>query len=218
MSSEAIKLEHITKVYKLYNRNRDRLKDSLGLTKKKCYTEHFALRDVSMEIHQGETVGIIGVNGSGKSTILKIITGVLSPTSGTMEINGRISALLELGAGFNMEYSGIENVYLNGSMIGFYALIYMYIGFCNGFLYKIFFDEDVKVPMVLVAGSDIAYGVLVYGLQFMLRGRLDFFSYLQHIILPEMVYTVLLTAVLYRPLYRLNRWLTENEWEGPKLP
>ena len=105
-----------------------------------------------------------------------------------------------------------------GSMIGFYALIYMYIGFCNGFLYKIFFDEDVKVPMVLVAGSDIAYGVLVYGLQFMLRGRLDFFSYLQHIILPEMVYTVLLTAVLYRPLYRLNRWLTENEWEGPKLP
>ena len=119
MSSEAIKLEHITKVYKLYNRNRDRLKDSLGLTKKKCCTEHFALRDVSMEIHQGETVGIIGVNGSGKSTILKIITGVLSPTSGTMEINGRISALLELGAGFNMEYTGLENVYLNGTMLGF---------------------------------------------------------------------------------------------------
>ena len=103
-------------------------------------------------------------------------------------------------------------------MIGFYALIYMYIGFGNGFLYKIFFDEDVKVPMVLVAVSDIAYGVLVYGLQFMMRGRLDFLSYLQHIILPEMVYTVLLTAVLYRPLYRLNHWLTENEWEGPKLP
>ena len=83
------------------------------------------------------------------------------------------------------------------------------------FCIKSFLIEDVKVPMVLVAGSDIAYGVLVYGLQFMLRGRLDFFSYLQHIILPEMVYTVLLTAVLYRPLYRLNRWLTENEWEGP---
>ena len=106
-------------MYKLYNRPLDRLKDSLGLTKKKCYTEHYALRDVSMEIHQGETVGIIGVNGSGKSTILKIITGVLSATSGTMEINGRISALLELGAGFNMEYSGLENVYLNGTMIGF---------------------------------------------------------------------------------------------------
>ena len=119
MSSEAIKLEHITKIYKLYGRNRDRLKDSLGLTKKKCYTEHYALRDVSMELHQGETVGIIGVNGSGKSTILKIITGVLSATSGTMEINGRISALLELGAGFNMEYTGLENVYLNGTMLGF---------------------------------------------------------------------------------------------------
>ena len=119
MSSEAIKLEHITKVYKLYNRNRDRLKDSLGLTKKKCYTEHFALKDVSMEIHQGETVGIIGTNGSDKSTILKIITGVLNPTGGSVHVNGRISALLELGAGFNMEYNGIENIYLNGTMIGF---------------------------------------------------------------------------------------------------
>ena len=205
-------------MYKLYDNPMDRLKESLGLSKKKKYKEHFALDHVSFQVNKGETVGIIGTNGSGKSTILKIITGVLSPTGGNVTVNGRISALLELGAGFNMEYSGIENVYLNGSMIGFYALIYMYIGFCNGFLYKIFFDEDVKVPMVLVAGSDIAYGVLVYGLQFMLRGRLDFSSYLQHIILPEMVYTVLLTAVLYRPLYRLNRWLTENEWEGPKLP
>ena len=119
MGGEAIKLEHITKIYKLYNRNRDRLKDSLGLTKKKCYTEHYALRDVSMEVREGEMVGIIGVNGSGKSTILKIITGVLSPSGGTMQINGRISALLELGAGFNMEYTGLENVYLNGTMMGF---------------------------------------------------------------------------------------------------
>ena len=119
MGGEAIKLEHITKVYKLYNRNRDRLKDSLGLTRKKCYTEHYALRDVSMEVQEGEMVGIIGVNGSGKSTILKIITGVLSPSGGTMQINGRISALLELGAGFNMEYTGLENVYLTGTMMGF---------------------------------------------------------------------------------------------------
>ena len=119
MGGEAIKLEHITKVYKLYNRNRDRLKDSLGLTRKKCYTEHYALRDVSMEVQEGEMVGIIGVNGSGKSTILKIITGVLSPSGGTMQINGRISALLELGAGFNMDYTGIENVYMNGTMMGF---------------------------------------------------------------------------------------------------
>ncbi|MBS6396891.1 MAG: ABC transporter ATP-binding protein [Clostridiales bacterium] len=119
MGGIAIKLENITKVYKLYNRNRDRLKDSLGLTRQKCYSEHYALRDVSMEVREGEMVGIIGVNGSGKSTILKIITGVLNPTGGTMEINGRISALLELGAGFNQEYSGLENVYLNGTMMGF---------------------------------------------------------------------------------------------------
>jgi len=119
MDGEAIKLEHITKIYKLYARNRDRLKDSLGLTKKKCYKEHYALRDVSLTVQKGETVGIIGVNGSGKSTILKIITGVLSPSAGEIKIQGRISALLELGAGFNMEYTGLENVYLNGTMMGF---------------------------------------------------------------------------------------------------
>ena len=119
MDREAIRLEHITKIYKLYNRNRDRLKDALGLTRKKCYSEHYALKDVSMTIRQGETVGIIGVNGSGKSTILKIITGVLGTTDGKMKIEGRISALLELGAGFNMEYTGLENVYLNGTMLGF---------------------------------------------------------------------------------------------------
>ncbi len=115
----AIKVEHLDKMYKLYDHQRDRLRDSLGLTRKKLYHEHFALRDVSMDVKQGETVGIIGTNGSGKSTILKIITGVLSPTSGNVEINGRISALLELGAGFNMEFTGIENIYLNGTMIGF---------------------------------------------------------------------------------------------------
>ena len=89
------------------------------MSKKKKYKEHFALDHVSFQVNKGETVGIIGTNGSGKSTILKIITGVLSPTGGNVTVNGRISALLELGAGFNMEYSGIENVYLNGSMIGF---------------------------------------------------------------------------------------------------
>ncbi|MCR5527188.1 MAG: ABC transporter ATP-binding protein [Lachnospiraceae bacterium] len=119
MSDCAIKVENLDKVYKLYDHRRDRLMDALGLTKKKVYHEHYALKDVSMEVHKGETVGIIGTNGSGKSTILKIITGVLSPTAGNVEINGRISALLELGAGFNMEFTGIENIYLNGTMIGF---------------------------------------------------------------------------------------------------
>ena len=86
-------------MYKLYNRPLDRLKDSLGLSRKKLYKEHYALKDVSFDIGEGECVGIIGTNGSGKSTILKIITGVLAPTAGTVTVNGRISALLELGAG-----------------------------------------------------------------------------------------------------------------------
>ena len=119
MSDTAIKITNLTKIYKLYARNRDRLKDSLGLSKKAAYKEHYALKNVDMEVKTGESVGIIGVNGSGKSTILKIITGVLNPTSGDVQINGRISALLELGAGFNMEYTGLENVYLNGTMMGF---------------------------------------------------------------------------------------------------
>ncbi|MCD7868736.1 MAG: ABC transporter ATP-binding protein [Clostridiales bacterium] len=119
MSEAAITVDHISKMYKLYDNPMDRLKESLGLSRKKRYREHFALDQVSFQVNQGETVGIIGTNGSGKSTILKIITGVLNPTSGNLSVNGRISALLELGAGFNMEYSGLENVYLNGTMIGF---------------------------------------------------------------------------------------------------
>ncbi|MCD7955380.1 MAG: ABC transporter ATP-binding protein [Lachnospiraceae bacterium] len=106
-------------MYKLYDRPSDRLKDSLGLSRKKCYQEHYALTDISFSVKKGETIGIIGTNGAGKSTILKIITGVLNPTGGTVTVDGRISALLELGAGFNMEYSGIENVHLNGTMMGF---------------------------------------------------------------------------------------------------
>lgn len=106
-------------MYKLYDKPSDRLKEALGLSRKKRYREHYALNDVNFDIEEGECVGIIGVNGSGKSTILKIITGVLNPTEGEVKVNGRISALLELGAGFNMEYSGLENVYLNGTMIGF---------------------------------------------------------------------------------------------------
>ena len=114
----AITVKDLKKVYKLYDKPSDRFKEAFGLTRKKA-KEHYALNGVSLEILQGETVGIIGTNGSGKSTILKIITGVLSPTSGEVNVSGRISALLELGAGFNMEYNGIENVYLNGTMMGF---------------------------------------------------------------------------------------------------
>lgn len=115
----AIQVEGVSKLYKLYDKPSDRLKEALGLTKKKLYREHYALHDINITVHKGECVGIIGTNGAGKSTILKIITGVLNPTEGNVTVNGRISALLELGAGFNMEYTGIENVYINGTMCGF---------------------------------------------------------------------------------------------------
>lgn len=115
----AIRVKDLDKIYKLYDKPSDRMKEALGFSKKKKYKEHHALNKVNLTIHQGETVGIIGTNGSGKSTILKIITGVLNPSAGEVTVNGRISALLELGAGFNMEYNGIENIYLNGTMIGF---------------------------------------------------------------------------------------------------
>jgi len=115
----AIEVKNLTKIYKLYDKPMDRLKDSLGLAKKGTFKEHKALNNVSLSVKKGETVGIIGTNGSGKSTILKIITGVLSPTEGEVNVDGHISALLELGAGFNMEYNGIDNIYLNGMMIGF---------------------------------------------------------------------------------------------------
>lgn len=116
----AIKVNHVTKRYRLYEKNGDRVKDALGLSKnKQLYKDLYALKDLSFDVKKGEAVGIIGVNGAGKSTILKIVTGVLHPTEGNVEINGRISALLELGAGFNSDYTGLQNVYLNGTMMGF---------------------------------------------------------------------------------------------------
>ncbi len=114
-----IRVRDLNKIYKLYDKPMDRMKEALGFSRGKRYKEHYALRNVNLDVRQGETVGIIGTNGSGKSTMLKIITGVLNPTAGSVEVDGRISALLELGAGFNMEYNGVENVYLNGTMIGF---------------------------------------------------------------------------------------------------
>lgn len=115
----AIEVSNVNKIYKLYPKPADRLLDALHLTPWRKIKQHHALKDVDFRVYQGETVGIIGTNGSGKSTILKIITGVLHPSNGVVNVNGRISALLELGAGFNMEYTGIENIYLNGTMIGF---------------------------------------------------------------------------------------------------
>ncbi len=113
----AIKVNNVTKTYKLYDKPIDRLKESLS--RRQYHRPFNALNDVSFEVEKGSTVGIIGTNGSGKSTVLKIITGVLSQSDGTVETEGNISALLELGAGFNMDYTGIENIYMNGTMMGF---------------------------------------------------------------------------------------------------
>lgn len=115
----AIELENITKVYRLYDKPIDRLKESVNPFNKVYHRPFYALRDISFCVEEGETVGIIGTNGSGKSTVLKIITGVLKPTEGSLRVNGKISALLELGAGFDMDYTGIENIYMNGSVLGY---------------------------------------------------------------------------------------------------
>lgn len=115
----AIKVENLSKVYKLYNAPIDRMKEALHPFKKSYHKEFYALNDVSFEIKKGDCVGIVGRNGAGKSTLLKIITGVLSPTDGKVTVNGRISALLELGAGFNPEYTGMENIYFQGNLMGY---------------------------------------------------------------------------------------------------
>ena len=117
--SKIVEVKNLTKVYQLYNRPIDRLKEGISLTRKNYHRDFYALNDISFDVQSGESFGIIGVNGSGKSTLLKILTGVLSKTSGDVKVDGKVAALLELGAGFNLDYTGIENIYLNGTMMGF---------------------------------------------------------------------------------------------------
>lgn len=127
MSSDiAIRVSHLSKCYEIYDTPRDRLKQFVlprvrrmtGKAHKQYFREFWALRNVSFEIKKGETVGIIGRNGSGKSTLLQMICGTLTPTSGSVEVNGRVAALLELGSGFNPEFTGRENVYMNAAVLG----------------------------------------------------------------------------------------------------
>lgn len=115
----SIEVNNISKVYKLYDKPSDRIKEALLPGKKSYHKDFYALRNLDFKIKPGETVGFVGKNGSGKSTLLKILTEVLSPTSGEIKINGKVSALLELGAGFNGEYTGMENIYLNGTILGY---------------------------------------------------------------------------------------------------
>lgn len=119
MSKNPISIKHVSKVYRIFDNPTDRFWEAVTGGKHAKGKDHYALDDINIEVSEGEILGIIGVNGSGKSTLLKIITGVLAPTSGSVEVNGKISALLELGAGFNPEYTGVENIYFNGMVMGF---------------------------------------------------------------------------------------------------
>lgn len=119
MSKNPISINHVSKIYRIFDNPTDRFWEAISGGKRSKGRDHYALDDINIEVSEGEILGIIGVNGSGKSTLLKIITGVLAPTSGSVEVNGKISALLELGAGFNPEYTGVENIYFNGMVMGF---------------------------------------------------------------------------------------------------
>lgn len=119
MNDFAIQLKHISKIYNLYDAPIDRLKEVLHPFRKRYHKNFYALDDISFNVKKGETLGIIGQNGAGKSTLLKILTGVLTPSCGSVEINGKISALLELGTGFNPELDGIENIYFSGMIMGY---------------------------------------------------------------------------------------------------
>ncbi len=120
MSSDdiAIKVNNVGKCYEMYGKPSHRLWQTLTMGRKTFYKEFWALRDINFEVKRGECVGIIGRNGSGKSTLLQIIAGTLTPTTGNAEVKGRVAALLELGSGFNPEFTGHENVYMNASILG----------------------------------------------------------------------------------------------------
>ena len=119
MSDTIVKISNLKKEYRLYDNPLDRVREVFSITGKKYSRTFTALNDINMDVKKGETVGIIGTNGAGKSTLLKIITGVVAPTSGEVQVKGKNSALLELGAGFNQEYTGLQNIYLNGRIMGY---------------------------------------------------------------------------------------------------
>ena len=119
MSDIAIAINNVSKYYKLYDSPQDRLKEALNLKGKKYHKKFYATKNLNLEIKKGEILGIVGKNGSGKSTLLKLITGVLTPDEGSIQVKGKISALLELGSGFNPEFTGIQNIFFYGTILGF---------------------------------------------------------------------------------------------------
>lgn len=182
-----IELSHIDKTYRLYDKPMDRVREALSPARRVYHKAFHALSDVTVEVAKGETLGIIGQNGSGKSTLLKIITGIITPTSGTARVDGRVSALLELGAGFNMEFTGIENIYLNGTILGYteaemdekmqsildYAGIGDYVyqpvkTYSSGMFVRLAFAVAIHVdPDILIVDEALAVGDLSFQLKCM---------------------------------------------------
>lgn len=178
----AIEVNNLTKIYRLYNSPKDRLREMISLTGGKFHHDFYALNNVSFTVNKGETVGIIGQNGSGKSTLLKIICGVLQPSGGNVKVNGRISSLLELGAGFNPDFTGRENVYMNGALMGFsrqemeqrfpeievFADIGEYIdqptkSYSSGMLVRLAFAAAINVdPDILIVDEALSVGDMFF--------------------------------------------------------
>jgi lipopolysaccharide transport system ATP-binding protein len=181
-SNPIIHAENISKLYRKFNRPEDRLKEWLFRGKRRYSTDFWALNGVSIDINRGETVGIVGRNGSGKSTLLKLICGTIRPTTGTISVQGRISALLELGAGFNSEFTGRENIHLNASLLGLspneiadrmddilrFADIGSYIDqpvkyYSSGMFARLAFSVAVHVdPQILIIDEILAVGDMAF--------------------------------------------------------
>lgn len=189
--SAVISVQNLSKCYQIYDRPQDRLKQSLWRGRKQFFREFWALRGVSFEIKRGEAVGIIGRNGSGKSTLLQLIAGTLTPTTGSVEVSGRVAALLELGSGFNLDFTGRENVYMNAAILGlshtetdrcFDAIVaFADIGdfieqpvktYSSGMIMRLAFAVSVNVePDILIVDEALAVGDMAF--QFKCMDRLD---------------------------------------------
>ena len=186
---DAIVVNNICKSYRLYDKPVDRLIEALSLFGKCRHHEFHALSDVSFSVKKGETVGILGKNGAGKSTLLKILTGVLTPTSGSIKVSGRIASLLELGAGFNPDYTGMENIFFQGLLMGYshaemqlrvsaiteFADIGEFINqpvrmYSSGMFARLAFSVAINVePDVLIVDEALSVGDAGFQLKCMLR-------------------------------------------------